>query len=72
MSDHKKFEALLNEVGLSREELADLIDLKYTSVTNQLAPAKDLPRWAKAMLIVQERWQNKNDPDTQKLDQDDE
>ena len=59
MSDHKKFEALLNEVGLSREELADLIDLKYTSVTNQLAPAKDLPRWAKAMLIVQERWQNK-------------
>jgi len=62
MSDHKKFEALLNEVGLSREELADLIDLKYTSVTNQLAPAKDLPRWAKAMLIVQERWQNKKRP----------
>lgn len=59
MTDHQKFEALLNELGLSRRELAQELDIKYTSITNQLAPAKDLPKWAKSMLLVQERRERK-------------
>jgi hypothetical protein len=55
MTEHEKFKALLDEVGLSYRELAFLLGMEYTSVTNQLAPAKELPRWAKSMLIVSER-----------------
>ena len=52
MTDHEKFKDLMDSVGLSREKLAELIGMTYSSVTNQLAPAKELPRWAKAMLII--------------------
>lgn len=52
MNDHKKFKALLDKLGLSYADLADKLGMKYTSVTNQLAPAKKLPKWAKSMLIV--------------------
>ena len=55
MTDHEKFKALLDKVGLSYRELAFLLDMEYTSVTNQLAPAKELPRWAKSMLVLAER-----------------
>jgi len=59
MTDHLKFKALLDEAGLSREDFAELMDMKFTSVTNQLAPAKDLPKWAKSVLIVHERLEEK-------------
>ena len=52
MTDHEKFKALIDKLGLSRQELADMLGMKFTSVTNQLAPSKDLPKWAKSMLIV--------------------
>jgi len=55
MDNHKKFKALLDEAGLSREDFAELMDMKFTSMTNQLAPAKHLPKWAKSVLIVHER-----------------
>lgn len=55
MTDHQKFKALLNELGLSRRDLAQKLGIKYTSLTNQLAPAKELPKWAKSMLITYER-----------------
>ena len=55
MDNHQKFKALLDELGLSREDFAELMDMKFTSMTNQLAPAKDLPKWAKSVLIVHER-----------------
>jgi hypothetical protein len=63
MNDHQKFEALLDELVLSRIELAKELGMSYTSVTNQLAPAKQLPRWAVAMLCVQERWQKRKEKD---------
>jgi hypothetical protein len=28
-------------------------------MTNQLAPAKHLPKWAKSVLIVHDRWEEK-------------
>ena len=59
MTDHLKFKALLDEAGLSREDFANEMGIKFTSMTNQLAPAKDLPKWAKSVLIVHERWEEK-------------
>jgi hypothetical protein len=54
MTDHEKFKALLDSVGLTYASLADAIGMKYDSVKNQLAPAKDFPRWAKSMLVLAE------------------
>ena len=59
MTDHQKFKALLDEAGLSREDFAELMDMKFTSMTNQLAPAKDLPKWAKSVIIFHERLEEK-------------
>jgi len=59
MTDHLKFKALLDEAGLSREDFAELMDMKFTSMTNQLAPSKHLPKWAKSVLIVHERLEEK-------------
>lgn len=67
MTDHQKFKELLDEVGLSREEFAELMDMKFTSVTNQLAPGdkkpKSLPKWAKSVLIFHERWKKRKEKD---------
>ena len=63
MTDHEKFKALLNEAGLSREEFAELMEMKFTSVTNQLAPAKELPKWAKSVIIFSERWEKIKEKD---------
>lgn len=59
MNDHEKFKALLDSVGLTYHSLADELGFQYSSVKNQLAPAKDLPRWAKSMLVLAERWEEK-------------
>ena len=59
MTDHLKFKVLLDEAGLSREDFAELMDMKFTSMTNQLAPSKHLPKWAKSVLIFHERWEEK-------------
>ena len=55
MTDHEKFKALLKEAGLSRKELAAIIGMEYTSMTNQLSPSKDLPKWAKSVLLIYDK-----------------
>ena len=60
-TDHQKFKALLDEVGLTREEFSELMGMKFTSMTNQLAPAKELPKWAKSALIIVDRLKLIND-----------
>jgi hypothetical protein len=55
MTDHEKFEYLLNRAGISRHDLAEHLGLAYGSVQNQLAPSKDLPRWAKSIMLYEER-----------------
>jgi len=55
MNDHEKFESLLNRVGISRHDLAEYLGLAYASVQNQLAPSKELPRWAKSIMLYEER-----------------
>ncbi|MDO9554545.1 hypothetical protein [Rhodonellum sp.] len=59
MTEHEKFESLLNKAGISRQELARRMGMQYTSVTNQLAPAKPLPKWAKSILIFVELLEEK-------------
>lgn len=63
MTDHEKFKALLDSVGLDYRSLADELGFQYSSVKNQLAPAKDLPRWAKSMLVLAERWEKIKEKD---------
>lgn len=52
MTDHEKFKALLQELGLSYQDLSELMGFTYDSTKSLLAPAKELPKWAKSMLIV--------------------
>jgi len=47
-------------VGLTREEFAEHLGMKYTSMTNQLAPAKKLPKWAKSVLIITDKMEDSN------------
>lgn len=55
MTDHEKFESLMNDLGISRHDLAEHLGLAYGSVQNQLAPSKKLPRWAKSIMLYHER-----------------
>jgi hypothetical protein len=55
MTEHEKFKALLDLVGLTYHSLADALGFQYNSVKNQLAPAKDLPKWAVSMLVVYDK-----------------
>jgi hypothetical protein len=59
MTDHEKFKAMLDLVGLTYASLAEAIGMKYHSVKNQLAPAKSLPKWAVSMLLVYDKLQKK-------------
>ena len=65
MTDHEKFKALLHSVGLSYHSLADALGFQYNSVKNQLAPAKDLPRWAKSMLVLADRSEKIKEKDSE-------
>ena len=62
MTDHERFNELLNQLG-DRKDLADYLGLTYGNIKNMLMPSRNLPTWAKSMLYVQERRQNKNEPD---------
>ena len=61
MTDHQRFTALLDRLGLSYRDLGDRLGMKYTSIKNQLAPGKVLPRWAVGMLITQDLLNKKLD-----------
>lgn len=52
---HWRFRTLLNKMELDYAALATELDMKHTSLKNQMAPSKPMPRWAKAMLLVEER-----------------
>ncbi len=55
MTDHEKFEMILDKCKLSRRQFAGLINITYKSLTNQLAPSQELPKWAKSVVIVCEK-----------------
>jgi hypothetical protein len=66
MTEHDKFNKLLNQLG-DRKDLADYLGMSYGNVKNLLKPSRDLPSWAKAMLYVQERWENKKTDNADQL-----
>jgi hypothetical protein len=51
---HIKFKNLMADLDMNYRDIADLLGMKYSSVKNQLAPAKELPKWAVSMLFVSE------------------
>jgi len=68
MTEHEKFNKLLNQLG-DRKDLANCLGVSIGNVHNLLKPSRDLPTWAKAMLYVQKRWQNKNGEEPDQPDQ---
>lgn len=48
----KDFNELLKNLGISRQELSKQLEMEYSSVSNQLAKSKPLPKWAKSMLLA--------------------
>ena len=67
MTENEKFNKLLNQIG-DRKDLADYLCMSYGNVKNLLRPSRELPVWAKSMLYVKERWQNKNNPEPPQSD----
>lgn len=55
MNNHEKLKALMQELGLSYYDIAQITGLKYDSIKNQLQPSKPFPRWANLVLYVWER-----------------
>lgn len=65
MTDHEKFKDLLDKVGLSYTSLAEKMGFTYNSTKSMLAPGKELPKWAKSMLILSERWKKIKEKDSE-------
>lgn len=68
MTDHEKFKALLESVGLNYHSFAEEMGFTYDSTKSMLAPSKPLPRWAKSMLILSERWKKIKEKDSEDQD----
>lgn len=49
---HSDFKAMKKQLGLTNALIASEIGLTSDSVKNQTAPAKELPAWAKSMILV--------------------
>lgn len=62
MTDHEKFKALLDSVGLTYKDLAIEMGLTYDSLKSMVAPGKKLPKWAKSMLLISEKLKDSNPP----------
>jgi hypothetical protein len=58
VKEKRKFDIMLKDLGMNYRQLAEILGLEYTSVVNQCAPAKKLPKWAISMLHV---WELYND-----------
>lgn len=51
---HSDFKKMKKQLGLTNALIASEIGLTTDSVKNQTAPAKELPTWAKSMILI---WQ---------------
>ena len=51
---HADFKEMKKQLKLTNASIASEIGLTADSVKNQTAPAKELPTWAKSMILV---WQ---------------
>lgn len=58
---HADFKQMKKQLGLTNALIAAEIGLTADSVKNQTAPAKELPAWAKSMILVWQRMQRLSD-----------
>ena len=49
---HEDFKSMKKQLGITNAIIASEIGLTSDSVKNQTAPAKELPSWAKSMILV--------------------
>ena len=49
---HEDFKSMKKQLKLTNASIASEIGLTADSVKNQTAPSKELPAWAKSMLLV--------------------
>ena len=49
------FKEMKKQLGLTNALIASEIGLTTDSVKNQTAPAKELPTWAKSMILIWQR-----------------
>ena len=52
---HEDFKTMKKQLGLTNALIASEIGLTANSVKNQTSPAKELPAWAKSMLLVYQK-----------------
>lgn len=52
---HEDFKSMKKQLGITNAIIASEIGLTSDSVKNQTAPAKELPSWAKSMILVWKR-----------------
>ena len=52
---HSDFKEMKRQLGLTNALIASEIGLTTDSVKNQTAPAKELPTWAKSMILIWQR-----------------
>ena len=52
---HADFKEMKKQLGLTNALIASEIGLTTDSVKNQTAPAKELPTWAKSMILIWQR-----------------
>lgn len=52
---HADFKKMKKQLGLTNALIASEIGLTTDSVKNQTAPAKELPTWARSMILIWQR-----------------
>lgn len=55
---HQDWKEFKKEFSLSNKDIGEIIGMAETSIENQCAPAKTLPKWAKAFIYS---WKKTNE-----------
>ena len=50
-----KLKSILNELGISRKEIAAITGLEYSSVAQSLSPSRKFPNWLNLTLVIYDR-----------------
>ncbi len=52
MTDRENLKALMKELGLSYQDIANITGHSYNSVKSMLQPNREIPRWMNLVLYV--------------------
>ena len=59
MNWHERFKAMKKELGLTNSDIAEITGNSADSVKSVTQPNKEIPRWLKLAIVVNERWKKK-------------